>query len=295
MREVEQVYDMKYSALIGNPTGHSVSHILYGELAKSVGLRSSYQHIRVDINRPELGSCVMAFHTLRFIGLSVTLPYKVEVVDLVDELDVAALEIGAVNTIKLGTKRIGYNTDWRGITRSIERCVGPKQFAAVTIFGTGGAARAAIYASKQLGAQEINVLYRQPVSRATQVLMTQAGHLGIRLHQFSEVARCVDQSNLIINATSAGMIEKDPLPFDLDALANVALSDKVFLDAVFNPLHTPLLEYFRLHGATGIDGLGMMIYQGIDALSIWLDCQVRPSDSDLQGIRQALESELAHV
>lgn len=65
---------MKYSALIGKPTEHSVSHIMFGEIAKVVGLLDPYQHIRVDVEQSELEASLNAFNTLHFIGLNVTLP-----------------------------------------------------------------------------------------------------------------------------------------------------------------------------------------------------------------------------
>ncbi|MGH7158375.1 MAG: shikimate dehydrogenase family protein [Candidatus Saccharimonadales bacterium] len=283
---------MKYSALIGNPTGHSVSHIMYGELAKAAGIPDFYQHIRLDIEHENLGKALKALDTLGFIGLNVTLPYKLDVMQYLDAFDPVISELGAVNTIKLGETKTGHNTDWTGIVESVKRFGGLDYYETATVFGTGGAARAAIYACKQLGVQHINVLYRMETSPGTRKLQEQSASMGITLSEYSHIADRATDSQLIINATSAGMVDKEPWPFEARLLETVNLEGKVFLDAVFNPLETPLLTYFKEKSATSIDGLWMMIYQGIRSLSIWTDHQIVIAQDDLTEIHNLLEKEL---
>jgi shikimate dehydrogenase len=286
---------MKYSALIGSPTEHSVSHIMYSELAKAANLDFFYEHIRIDIDQHRLGPALEAFNELNFIGLNVTLPYKLDIIDHIDELDPVIEELGAVNTIKLGKTTIGYNTDWIGIAESVKRFGGSRQYETAAIFGTGGAARAAIYACKQLGIKSINVFYRVEASEGTHKLEQQSDQLGIVLHEYTEVANVITDSQLIINATSAGMVGKELLPFNLELIKDIPLKDKVFLDAVFNPLQTSLLTHFGTEGAVVIDGLWMMMYQGIAALSIWLDHEIKVPVNDLTGIHNLLAKELKNV
>jgi len=285
---------MKYSALIGNPTDHSVSYVLYRELAKAAGIHGFYQHIRVNIEPDELEQSLHAFNTLHFAGLNVTLPYKLDIMSYLDKLDPVVNELGAVNTIRLGDATIGYNTDWLGITGSIKQFGDKSQYSSAVIFGTGGAARAAIYACKQLGVKKIQVVYRLEASENTRKLQELSSN-NISLHSYSEVKSLIENSQLVINATSAGMVGKDSTPFSLAMLDDVALEGKVFLDAVFNPLKTPLLTYFESKGATVIDGLWMMIYQGVGALGIWFDQKISADISDLTRIHDLLEKELHHV
>ena len=286
---------MHYSALIGNPTDHSVSYILYRELAKVAGIQGFYQHIRVNIAKNELSESLHAFNTLHFVGLNVTLPYKLDVMNLIDEIDPVARELGAVNTIKLGSKVRGYNTDWAGITESIKQFSGEVKYSSAVIFGTGGASRAAIYACKELGIKDIHVVYRLKASDNTCKLQEHSSKLGIALHSYSEVKSLLEKSQLVINATSAGMVGKEALPFELASIYGVSVQDKVFLDAVFNPLHTPLLDYFERNGAITIDGLWMMIYQGVGALNVWFDRDIQVSPSDLSKIHNLMEEELKNV
>lgn len=286
---------MNYSALIGNPTDHSVSYVLFQELAKAAGIPGFYQHIRVNIEPEELERSLDAFNTLRFLGLNVTLPYKLDVISCLDKLDPVIDELGAVNTIKLGDTTVGYNTDWIGITESVKQFGGGSNCSSAAVFGTGGAARAAIYACKQLGVEDVRVVYRLEASKNTRRLQKRSDDLGITLHPYSEVRSLVESSQLVINATSAGMIGKDALPFNLTAIEGVPLKGKMFLDAVFNPCRTPLLKYFEANGAVTIDGLWMMIYQGVAALGIWFDREIQVQTDDLQRIHDLMEKELQYV
>jgi shikimate dehydrogenase len=285
---------MQYSALIGNPTRHSISHMLFPALVEASKMSVFYQHLRMTVQLDALGHSIDAFSTLNYVGLNVTLPYKREVIKHLDMLDPIAEELGAVNTIKLGKKKIGFNTDWAGIANSLIQFgdSGCYTNATATIFGTGGTARAAIYACKQLGVKHINVLYRTPISENTRSLQNQSTSLGIALHPYTEVADLLNNSQLVINASAAGMVGKAPLPFPLENIKGVSLKEKIFIDAVFTPLHTRLFSYFELSGATVIDGLWMMIYQGMKALSIWLDCSLNIDFHELIKIHHLLKNEL---
>jgi shikimate dehydrogenase len=286
---------MYYSALIGNPTGHSVSHILYEELAKAANLNDSYRHLKINVTEPGLKDALQAFKALNFIGLNVTLPHKLAVVPLLDQADEVVGEIGAVNTIKLGGTSTGYNTDWVGLYVPLRPLIRDNDHTA-TILGSGGAARAAIYAAKQLKFSTINVVYRdEPNNDKTADLKARAAALGIKLHTYEDITALIGNSQLIINATSAGMVGKDKLPFDLKEITDVSLHNKVYFDAVFNPLETPLLAHFKRNGAQTIDGLWMMMHQGIAALEIWLDKKLSFTEEELRRIHARLAKELQHV
>lgn len=287
---------MYYSALIGNPTEHSVSHLLYEELLKAAGIEDAYKHIKIDVTTERLKEAITALRELKFCGISVTLPHKLDVMQYLNEIDEPAIQLGAVNTIKPESLK-GYNTDWVGIVKPLNKLLGTDLLTGeATIFGTGGAARAAIYAAKQLQASKINVVYRADANDPkTEDLIQKAEVLGIELYPYQSVPELVQRSKLIFNATSAGMVGKDDTPFDLNDLAELNLNDKVYFDAVFNPIATPLLTYFNERGSQTIDGLWMMIYQGIEALSIWLNMKITIEESQLDTIHETLIKELSHV
>ncbi|MCX6729203.1 MAG: shikimate dehydrogenase [Candidatus Saccharibacteria bacterium] len=227
-------------------------------------------------------------------GINVTLPHKLAVMPYLDFVDPVVEQLGAVNTISLKDGAKGYNTDWTGIYQPIKNLAA--KVDCVTIFGSGGAARAAIYAAKELGASKVNVLYRNEKDNyKTNDLMERKDELSITMLPYDDLRRVVEDSDLIINATSAGMVGQDASPFDLRLLNELDVSAKIYLDAVFNPLETPLLQLFKKNGAKTIDGLWMMIFQGVAALAIWLDRDVKIASDQLESIHQLLAKELLHA
>ncbi|HVC36011.1 MAG TPA: shikimate dehydrogenase [Candidatus Dormibacteraeota bacterium] len=286
---------MYYSALIGQPTEHSVSHILYEELIKEAKIEVVYKHLKINIEVTKLEESLRAFETLQFSGLSVTLPHKLAIMQHLDEIDPVARALGAVNVVQLGQKRTGYNTDWIGIVESV-RSHSKQQLNQAIIFGSGGAARAAIYAVKQLGCTEIYIFFRaHVVDPKTTDLMERQKDLGITMLPYENVATRLDNADIIINASSAGMLGNDLTPLPLTSFDGINVQSKIFLDAVFNPLETELISYFKKQGALTIDGLWMMIYQGIAALSIWLNKQIEIDHNRLCNVHGSLKKELLHV
>lgn len=291
---------MIYTALIGNPVDHSVSPVLFEWLSKNTPSPIEYRHIKINVNNAsELESTLDALKTLHFSGINVTLPYKLDVARFLTSTDISAQEIGAINTIVFkGDEAIGYNTDWYGIYASITQQL--KQFLPqkAVIFGSGGAARAAIYACLQLGTKVIVVVHRAPDSKMTEALKAQyKNNSTVQFAHYNDVATHVNDADFIINATPAGMKHQEATPFDLELLgSNAQLKGKVFFDCVFNPVRTPLLEYFESRGATVIDGLWMMIFQGLQAFSLWTGILSEDaySQNTLLELHDLLDKEVSH-
>jgi len=284
-----------YSALIGNPVDHSVSDVLFGELFRALNYSDNtveYEHRKINVKPENLKAAVQNLSLDgSCIGYNVTLPYKIEIVKYFDSLDKTSMEIGAVNTVNIKNQTsTGYNTDWIGLLVSIRKFTktnNPK----VCIFGSGGASRAAIYAAKQIS-DNIVVLYREypNISSATRELIKKKDVLGIKLDTYANVKDIISGSKIIINTTSTGMIGvKDDAPFDLSLLNGIDLTKKLFIDAVFNPVNTPLIKYLNSNGANTVDGLWMMIYQATKALSIWLDREIIFNSLSLGEIHNKLE------
>ncbi|HDR4765566.1 TPA: shikimate dehydrogenase [Bacillus thuringiensis] len=280
----------KYSALIGNPVAHSVSDIMFSELINSAGFDCNYRHDKIKVLSNELKDTLELLSKKKYVGLNVTLPYKRSVMELIDELDLTAVNVGAVNTIKINSNGfVGYNTDWIGLHKPI-LINSKKDNPTVCIFGTGGASRAAIYAAKKIS-NNVYVLYRDypNISDSTQDLLNKQKALKITLLPYSDVKEIVDKSDIIINTTSTGMKGNVAnSPFNIDLLKDVNLQEKLFIDAVFNPVETILLQFFSNNGAKVVDGLWMMLYQGILALSIWFDKDIDIKHSELIKIHKLL-------
>ncbi|WP_100618188.1 shikimate dehydrogenase [Bacillus cereus] len=280
----------KLSALIGNPINHSVSDIMFNTLINNTELQYSYQHNKINVLPSELKNTLEMLVEKGYVGLNVTLPYKQAVMEYLHELDPIAANIGAVNTIKINNgKLIGYNTDWNGLYMPI-LIHSQKENSIICIFGTGGASRAAIYAARKTS-NDVYVLYRDSpnISNSTQDLVNRQKELGITLLPYSNVKNIVDRSDIIINTTSTGMRGNNiKTPFNIEFLEGVNMKDKIFIDAVFNPVETNLLQFFKKNDAIIVDGLWMMIYQGILALSIWLDKDICKKNLNLIHIHRLL-------
>lgn len=295
---------MKYSALIGNPTEHSVSPLLFEWIAEQLPNPVEYKHLKIDISQAlGLKSALDAFCTLNFCGLNVTLPYKLDILPILDKLDHSISSIGAVNTVVLDKENdisTGYNTDWYGIYRPLSEIINKHQRQKAAVFGTGGAARAAVYALLKLGIEDIVVLHRATESDRTKSLKKQLSSKAmIRFDTYNHAVKHIDTSNIIINATSTGMVGQDAkAPFELDLLKGHGdFSCKIFFDCVFNPVNTPLMSYFKSNGAETIDGLWMMIYQGLYAFTLWTGSDVRDlfTKNSLDDLHSLLQKRIKHV
>lgn len=285
---------MYYTALIGNPVEHSVSHILLEELVHAAGIKTPYKHIKVNVEtKQDLKKILKSFNTLGFKGINVTLPYKLDVINCVEYIDDAANAIGAINTIAFRTD--GYyatNTDWYGVSESISRLSTLRGKNKAVVLGSGGAARAAIYAVQKLGFEQITVMYRGTSTESKDDLINDKLISMQELKTYDSIASTIDGADLIINATSAGMVGMDLLPFNTSMIDSINLSDTVFFDAVFNPIRTPLLGYFADRGAQTVDGLWMMIYQALMAIEFWTIERIDIDITTLKNIHTKIAKEL---
>jgi shikimate dehydrogenase len=191
-------------------------------------------------------------NTANLIGLNVTIPYKEAIISYLTELEPSALEIGAVNTIKISPSGLkGYNTDAYGFKTSIEPYL-KKHHTKALILGTGGASKAIAYVLKQL---EIEFTF---VSRTGK----NNGYTYETLDQ-----NIMESSSLIINCSPQGtfpnITEKPELPYEY-------ITEKHLLfDLIYNPEKTAFLAHGETKGATVLNGFHMLELQAEKAWEIW--------------------------
>ncbi|HEP1483654.1 TPA: shikimate dehydrogenase [Streptococcus pyogenes] len=261
-----------YSALLGNPVEHSISDELFEYLNHNIGVLDEYKHKKILVDSVCLEDKIKhLINDPKCIGLNITLPYKREVMRYIDNLDRVAEITGSVNNIyKSGNIITGTNTDWKGIYNTlvffnishIKKCC---------VLGTGGTARAAIFTLQKLQISP-TVVYREPISENTRSLIKSFPDLKYITYKELADQQILNDIEIIINTTPVGMINyEESLPINFDHLDNVNYKDKYFMDVVFNPLQTKLHEYFGKRGAKIIDGLWVLIFQGIEAFSLWSD------------------------
>ncbi len=250
--------------LIGYPIRHSLSPHIMNYIYRRNGLDALYQLYEVESN---LKHVIKIFRDTGVYGFNVTIPYKERIMEYLDRLSRDALEIGAVNTVqnKEGVL-IGYNTDWLGVYKPITR-FGGNNFDRALIIGAGGAAKAAVYALRDI--VKTVFIANRTFSRAKQLSLRFKRYfqditpLKLGSKQVGDIASKVD---IIINATPIGM-KKGEKPIPTESLNN----DTIVFDMIYKPLHTELLKRAEEKGLKTIDGLWMLIYQAVEAVKIWFD------------------------
>lgn len=235
--------------LIGHPLGHSFSRTYFTEKFKKEGLDCVYQNF--DIEDISLIRELVSDHP-DLKGFNVTIPYKEAIIPFLDELDPVALEVGAVNTVKVLSdgRMIGYNTDVVGIASSLSQ---REKTGAALILGTGGASKAVQYVLRHE-----NIPYHL-VSRDPQ-----KGDF-----TYQSLTSSVIQSHLfIINATPVGMAphvnEKPDLPYE------AITPHHTLFDLIYNPETTLFLQLGHEHNARTINGLTMLYAQAEASWTIFL-------------------------
>lgn len=262
---------MIVTCLLGNPTNHSISPLLFNLYADKHNI--DYAHIKFNIQEEDISSAIKNLSTFGFAGANITIPYKSIVMNYLDLVTEGAAKIGAVNTIQvLNKKTIGYNTDLMGAILSIENklCRPLNKEDVALVFGTGGAARAIVWGLISKGVTVI-VCYRTPKSCRT--LSIEHDFLDkVAFLDYQELTKFhFEASNIICNATSAGMTpEIDNIPFPKSIIPKIKnLSHTVVFDAIFNPRITFLQKIAKKKGAKIALGIDMMIYQGVFAFEHW--------------------------
>ena len=215
-----------------------------------------------------------------FSGLSITVPHKETAFRLAGEIDETARAIGAVNTLKwTGTRWAGRNTDWIGSTRALRQAT-ELQGKRTLVLGAGGAARAVIFGLVREGASV--VVANRTVERG-KALAEEFGCDSISLSDLEnpETGRAFD---VVVQCTSTGMEGADPAPVLAAPLFRPGMA---VMDIVYRPLSTPFLAAAREAGCTVVNGLEMLLRQGVAQLEWWLERPI-PEEAGVSVMRGAL-------
>ena len=252
--------------VIGDPVAHTASPAMHNAALKALNLNYVYAAFRVD--PAALSQALAGMRALGMVGLNVTVPHKQAVMAHLDEISVEAQSIGAVNTIANRDGRlVGYNTDAFGIVQSLKADGGldslpPK----VALLGAGGAARAVLYALLARDEVEEVLLLNRTVEKAAALAgdLDSAGK--VRVGSLAETGP-IGEAGLLINATALGMHPRE----DVSPLADPSCLHEHMLvaDIVYNPLETVLMRQAAAAGASTINGLGMLAWQGARSFEIW--------------------------
>jgi shikimate dehydrogenase len=259
--------------IIGDPVQHSLSPILHNKAFKRMGLNAVYLVFEVE----DLEEAIRGIRGLGIRGVSVTLPFKTQVLPFLDRVEAVAEKIKAVNTIaNEGGRLVGYNTDWRGALEALEEKVDLKG-KKILLLGAGGAARAIGFGLKKRGCQTI--ISNRSLDKANEL----AKALGFICMPLSSINK--PKIDVIINATSVGM---SPHHADSPVPRRFLKEGMVVMDIVYQPLKTQLLQDAEEQGCRTIDGLEMFVRQGAGQLEIWTGQKL-----DIHQMKEDLSRELS--
>jgi shikimate dehydrogenase len=234
---------------------------------RALGLAFTYVPFRVT----DLAGAITGVRALGIRGCGVSMPYKQEVIGLLDALDPLAARIGAVNTIvNDGGRLTGHNTDAVGAVRALEE-VRPAAAARVLLLGAGGAARAIAHALVSRGAKLTITNRNLEKGRAL------AESAGAEAAERGEALARASAYDIIVNATSKGMMEVDPAsPLPEEALR----AGQVVMDIVYKPIATELLRAARRRGAITIHGGRMLLYQAAAQFELYTSARAPVAEMD---------------
>lgn len=262
------------TGLLGSPVAHSVSPAMHNEAFRLLDL--NYVYLAFNVGTDSLKDAVKGLKTLGARGFNLTMPDKIAILDLVDELTPAARLAGACNTvINDNGHLIGHTTDGIGYMRSVadagHNIIGKK----MTLLGAGGAATAICTQAALDGVKEIDIFRRnRPEAFAQTVAFADrtAKDTGCKIHVYdfadeTQMKKSLAESAILTNATNVGMApDTDAIPIPGVHFLHPEL---IVSDIIYNPRQTQLLKIAASMGCPVFNGMYMLLYQGAAAFECW--------------------------
>lgn len=268
---------------MGQPVAGNPTQFMIERAFVDAGL--DWRYLTLEVPPEDLPAAIAGMRAMGFKGANFTIPHKVAVIEHLDELSEAAELMGAVNCVnRVDDKLVGENTDGKGFVESLREHLDPRG-KQIVILGAGGAARAIAVELGLSGAEAITIVNRtEQRGRELVTLLQERLKIDAQLVHLNGDYVIPESTDVFINATSIGLGDPDArAPLELDSLRPPLL----VADVIFNPPETHLLREAKARGCTTLDGLGMLVNQGMIGFRIWSG--VEPN---AQVMREALEEYL---
>ncbi len=260
----ESIGPIPLAGVIGTNVAHSRSPRLHRHWLARHGLAGDY--LPLQVAESDLAQVVRALPRMGFVGANVTIPHKVSVMDHADQISDRAILIGAANMLTFRSDGSIYadNTDGYGFIANLRQGAPAWDPAAgpAAVLGAGGAARAIIVALIEAGVPQINLANR---TRPNAEALKAAFGSKVHVYDWVQAANMLDDSVLVVNTTSLGMVGAAEFRVPLDALR----PGMIVTDLVYQPLRTRLLLEAQAAGCITVDGLGMLLHQAVPAFERW--------------------------
>jgi shikimate dehydrogenase len=270
-------------ALFGQPVAENPTQYMHEKAFESLGLM--WRYVTMEVPPDRLANAILGLRAMNFAGANCTIPHKIAVIQHLDALTDTARKIGAVNTLvrQKDGSLLGENTDGKGFIQSVREAGLSIPGTRAVILGAGGAARSIAVEMAVAGASHLTLVNRtaekadalaEQVRERTSVPVESVAWQG-------DYAIPAD-TQVLVNATSIALAPNvhEVVPVDYGSLR----SGLLVCDVIPNPPDTPFLQKARAAGATTLDGLGMLVYQGAIAFKMWTG-----HDAPVAVMRQALE------
>jgi shikimate dehydrogenase len=261
------------AGVIGNPIAHSRSPRLHKHWLARYGIAGDY--VPLHVTEDDLEQVIRTLPKMGFVGVNITIPHKVSVMQIADQISDRAILIGAANTLifRKDGKIHADNTDGYGFLSNLKQ--GAPMWKAdqgpAAILGAGGAARAVIEALIEAGVPQI--LLSNRTRGKADALKSEFG-TRITVVDWVQAGNMIEDASLVVNTTSLGMVGVAEPRIPLDGLHR----GQVVTDLVYNPLRTRLLQQAEAAGCTTVDGLGMLLHQAVPGFERWFG--LRPEVDD---------------
>ena len=274
-------FKQELTAAFGQPISENPTQVMIEAAYKHHGL--DWRYLTIEVGPDDLETAVNGAKVMGFQGFNCTIPHKVKVIKYLDGLGESASLMGAVNcVVRREGKWIGENTDGKGFVSSLKELTDPAG-KKIVIFGAGGAARAISVEVALAGATEITIVNRseQRGEELTNLLRDKLP-CAAQFTSWNQTYQIPHNTDVLINATSIGLFPdvNARLDFELDSLQ----SNMVVADVIPNPPQTQLVKDAQAKGCKVIDGLGMLVNQGVIGIKHWTGI-----DPDPTVMRSALE------
>lgn len=274
-------FKQELTSLFGKPVAENPTQVMIEAAYRHHNL--DWRYLTIEVDPENLGDAVRGMRAMNFRGGNCTIPHKVEVIQYLDRLGESAALMGAVNCIvREGDELVGQNTDGKGFLSSLRKLIDPRD-KNIVVFGAGGAARAIGVELALAGVTHITVVNRS-VDRGMALveLLNNKTNVKAEYVKWEGDYDISGETDVVINATSIGLYpDVDArLALNLDSLTK----EMVLADVIPNPPRTLLVRDAEKMGCKVIDGLGMLVAQGVIGVEYWTGFK-----PDASVMRKALE------
>ena len=269
-----------FIALIGDPVSHSLPPIMQNAALQYLGLDLIY--IAIPCKDEDLELVLNSLKKINCKGLNITIPHKEKVFKLCSEISPIASKLKAINTLKLNSKK-----EWSATNTDVEGFIYPLKTLNLTkkqsiVLGSGGAARSVIQGLINLNLSSISVVSRNKLS-LDKLIKNFENQIEIQglLNNDIQAQNLIEEADLVVNTTPVGMKiakqEMNVLPYGESFWRSLS-SKTIVYDLIYNPAPTHLLKFSANKGCKTINGLQMLVAQGLKSLSFWTDGLEVPFD-----------------